>query len=79
MPSAKSLAGKRVAVTRATDQVSELGRLLAARGAEVVELPLIRVSAAIEKEMLADVLLELGGYDWIVFTSANGVRHFFAE
>ena len=73
------LAGKRVAVTRATDQASELGGLLAARGAEVVELPLIRVSAAIEKEMLADVLLELGGYDWIVFTSANGVRHFFAE
>lgn len=79
MPSTKSLTGKRLAVTRASDQASELGGLLTARGAEVVELPLIKVSAAIEKETLADVLLELGGYDWIVFTSANGVRHFFRE
>jgi uroporphyrinogen-III synthase len=31
------------------------------------------------KQVLADVLLELGGYDWIVFTSANGVRYFFDE
>jgi uroporphyrinogen-III synthase len=79
MPKPLSLSGKRIAVTRASDQASELGGLLTALGAEVVELPLIRVTAAIEKETLADVLLELGGYDWIVFTSANGVRHFFAE
>lgn len=53
--------------------------MLAALGAEVVELPLIRVTKHIEKQALADVLLELGGYDWIVFTSANGVRFFFEE
>lgn len=66
-------------VTRARDQASELTQKLNALGAEVVELPLIRVSKDISKEALADVLLELGSYDWIVFTSANGVRFFFEE
>lgn len=73
------LAGRRVAVTRARDQASELAGLLTARGAEVIELPLIRVSKEISKNDLADAMLELGGYDWIVFTSPNGVRYFFDE
>jgi uroporphyrinogen-III synthase len=79
MPSSKSLYGRRVAVTRASDQASELGAMLAARGAEVIELPLIKVSKDISLDLLADVMLELGSYDWIVFTSANGVRYFFEE
>lgn len=73
------LAGKRIAVTRTRDQASELAGKLAALGAEVLELPLIHVSKEIDKETLHDVLSELGGYDWIVFTSANGVRFFFDE
>lgn len=75
----QSLAGRRVAVTRAREQNAELAARLAARGADVVELPLIAVSKEIDKETLADVLAELGSYDWIVFTSANGVRYFFEE
>lgn len=74
-----SLTGKRIAVTRARDQASELAGKLSALGAEVVELPLIQVSKSIDLETLADVLAELGSYDWIVFTSANGVRYFFEE
>ena len=66
-------------VTRTRDQASELAARLAALGAEVVELPVIRISREISKQTLADVLLELGGYDWIAFTSANGVHHFFGE
>jgi uroporphyrinogen-III synthase len=73
------LSGKRVAVTRAKDQASELGGKLIALGAEIIELPLIHVSKEIDKQTLHDVLSELGGYDWIVFTSANGVRFFFDE
>lgn len=73
------LAGRRVAVTRARDQASELAGKLTALGAEVLELPLIHVSKEIDKQTLADVLAELGSYDWIVFTSANGVRYFFEE
>lgn len=73
------LTGKRIVVTRAREQSPELTGKLGALGAEVVELPLITVSKEIDKHTLHDVLSELGGYDWIVFTSANGVRYFFEE
>jgi uroporphyrinogen-III synthase len=76
---APSLAGRRIAVTRAREQVSELAGRIASLGAAVIELPLIRVSKAIDPEVLDDVLGELGSYDWIVFTSANGVKYFFEE
>jgi len=79
MSTAASLSGRRIAVTRAREQSPELSGKLAALGAEVVELPLITVSKEIDKHMLHDVLVELGTYDWIVFTSANGVRFFFEE
>jgi uroporphyrinogen-III synthase len=73
------LSGRRVVVTRTREQASELAVRLAGLGAEVVELPVIRISREIVKEQLADVMLEFGSYDWLVFTSANGVHHFFAE
>jgi uroporphyrinogen-III synthase len=79
MSPAKSLAGRRIAVTRAREQASELAGLLSGLGAEIVELPLIRVTKEISKEILAEVMQDLGAYDWIVFTSANGVRFFFEE
>jgi uroporphyrinogen-III synthase len=66
-------------VTRTRDQASELAAKLASLGADVVELPVIRISREVSKETLADALLEFGTYDWLVFTSANGVHHFFAE
>lgn len=72
-----TLQGRRVAVTRAREQASELAAKLSALGADVVELPLITIRPEVDKESLVDVFAELGGYDWIVFTSANGVRHFF--
>lgn len=74
-----SLRGRRVAVTRPRDQASELAAKLSVRGAEVIELPLVAVSKEVNRDDLADVLLELGSYDWIAFTSANGVRFFFEE
>jgi uroporphyrinogen-III synthase len=73
------LAGRRVVVTRTRDQSSELASKLGQLGAEVVEIPVLRISREIAKQNLADVLLEFGAYDWIAFTSANGVHHFFAE
>jgi uroporphyrinogen-III synthase len=76
---AHPLAGKRVAVTRTREQASELALRLAALGAEVLELPVLRISQDIPKEILADAMLEFGSYDWLVFTSANGVRYFFEE
>lgn len=73
------LAGRRVAVTRPREQSPELAGRLAELGAQVVELPLIAVAKEIDRQTLADVLAELGTYEWAVFTSANGVRYFFEE
>jgi uroporphyrinogen-III synthase len=78
-PAQLPLSGRRVVVTRTRDQLSELAAKLTALGADVVELPVIRISREVSKQALADILLELGGYDWIAFTSANGVHHFFGE
>ena len=77
--SATPLSGRRIVLTRASDQNSELHGKLAALGAEVVELPLIRVSKSVKNDDLAEVFPELGGYDWLAFTSANGVRYYFEE
>jgi uroporphyrinogen-III synthase len=73
------LSGRRVVVTRARDQAPSLSERLEALGADVIELPVIRITREISKEALADVMLEFASYDWLVFTSANGVRFFFEE
>jgi uroporphyrinogen III methyltransferase/synthase len=71
------LFGRRIAVTRARDQAGELRRRLEELGAEVLELPLIEIRPHRDRETTVDVMTELGKYDWLVFTSANGVRYFF--
>jgi uroporphyrinogen III methyltransferase/synthase len=73
------LFGRRVAITRTRDQNSELRDKLEVLGAEVVEIPLITITKDVAKDSLIEILTELGGYDWIVFSSANGVRYFFEE
>lgn len=74
----RPLFGKRVAVTRAREQAGELRRKLEAQGAEVLELPLIEIVEEDSHET-ADVFAEIASYDWIVFTSPNGVRCFFKK
>lgn len=73
------LFGRRVVITRTRDQNSELRDKLEVLGAEVIELPLITVSKAVDRQTFVEILAELGSYDWIVFTSANGVRFFFED
>lgn len=79
MSQPNALSGRRVVITRTREQASELAAKIAALGAEVIELPLIQITKDIPKDNLADIMLELGGYDWILFTSSNGVRFFFEE
>jgi uroporphyrinogen-III synthase len=79
MSSVLPLNGRRIAVTRARDQAPELAVKLTALGAEVIELPLISITKEVSNDALADVFLEFGSYDWLVFTSPNGVRYFFEE
>lgn len=77
--STKSLSNRRIVITRASEQSSALRERLEKLGAEVIELPLIKVSCEIDKHTLADCFLELGSYDWMIFTSVNGVRCFFDQ
>jgi uroporphyrinogen III methyltransferase/synthase len=73
------LFGRRVAITRTRDQNSELREKLEALGAQVLELPLITISKDVDKYGYVEIVSELGTYDWIIFTSANGVRYFFED
>lgn len=66
----RPLFGKRILVTRAREQASELSRLLREAGAEPIEVPVIRIEHVPPAENL---ILRLQSADWIVFTSANGL------
>lgn len=64
------LFGKRIAVTRAREQASELGRLIEAGGGEALYFPTIRI----ERIPDPDLSLLESAYHWVVFTSVNGVN-----
>jgi uroporphyrinogen III methyltransferase/synthase len=73
----RSLFGQRIVVTRTRAQASQLSRQLLERGADVLEIPVIRTVPPSDRQAIADVLLELNAYDWLIFTSPNGVSAFF--
>lgn len=68
------LAGRRIVVTRARAQASDLVQRLIALGAEVLCVPVIRIEPLPDQTRLRRALADLGGYDWMVFTSANAVE-----
>jgi len=70
------LFGKRIVVTRAKGQAEALSSRLHALGADVVELPTIEIRPAADSAVLEKAIAELACYDWLIFTSANGVRFF---
>lgn len=71
------LFGQRVVVTRAQEQAGEFTRLLEERGASVLEVPCIKIAPPTRREPLIEAVAGIGCYDWIIFTSANGVTSFF--
>jgi uroporphyrinogen III methyltransferase/synthase len=73
----RRLFGQRIVVTRAREQASQLSRRLREHGAEVLAVPTIKLEAPTRRQDLVDALLELNSYDWLVFTSPNGVTKFF--
>ncbi len=73
----RPLFGSRVVVTRPREQAGELSRRLREAGAEVLEIPAIKIEPPTKREPLIDAFLELNSYDWLVFTSPNGVTAFF--
>ena len=67
----------RVLLTRENNDA--LASVLAEKGVSVLEIPLIKTVHEAQDEDVADVMREMGSYDWITFSSANGVRGFFRE
>jgi len=72
------LGGIRIAVTRARPQAEELAAPLRALGAEVVAAPLIRIEPQLDSPGVQSAIALVEEFDWIVFTSANGVELFAA-
>jgi uroporphyrinogen III methyltransferase/synthase len=73
----RPLLGKRIVVTRTRKQASALSNKLRALGAYVIELPTIRIESPTNLREFAELVQDAHVYDWIIFTSANGVEAFF--
>ncbi|HEY6661233.1 MAG TPA: uroporphyrinogen-III synthase [Pyrinomonadaceae bacterium] len=70
------LKGITVVVTRAASQAAELNTLLEGYGAKVIVCPTIEIREPDSYERLDEALDHLYGYDWLIFTSTNGVKFF---
>ena len=70
------LHGRRIIVTRAREQAGTLAAVLHGLGAEVIELPTIEIRPAGDYTALDNAISDLRHYQWLIFTSANGVRFF---
>jgi len=70
----KPLFGLRVLVARPQEQAAQTVRALRERGARAVVRPAIEITAPTDGAPLSRAIRELAGYDWVVFTSQNGVR-----
>ncbi len=73
----RPLFGKRIVVTRTRKQASGLSSQLRALGADVIQLPTIRIEPPSDLREFAELVQDAHSYDWIVFTSPNGVDGFF--
>ncbi len=73
----KHLFGKTVLVTRAREQASSLVKELSDIGAFCIEFPVIKVIPPSSFDKTDEAVKKISSYDWIIFTSANGVSFFF--
>ncbi len=73
------LFGRRIVITRAREQAGALRDALAELGAEVIELPAIEVRDPASWRPIDEALARLGQFQFLLVTSANGVRNFLAR
>lgn len=73
---ARPLFGQRILLTRPEEQSIQLADQLAELGAEVLVQPAIRITDPPDWRPVDDALAKLNHFDWVVFSSANGVRYF---
>lgn len=73
----RPLLGKKIVITRARAQASELVERLSDLGAECIEYPTIKIIPPKDTAPLAKAIDNIKEYSWLIFTSVNGVKHFF--
>src|ERR1044072_6449893 len=72
----KPLEGRTVIVTRAASQAADLTTILESYGAKVIVCPTIEIREPDNYDRLDEALDHLYGYDWLIFSSTNGVEFF---
>ena len=72
----RPLFGKRMLMTRARDQAAELAMMLIANGAEPIEAPTIQILPPTDWSPVDRAISAIGAYNWLIFTSMNGVAQF---
>jgi uroporphyrinogen III methyltransferase/synthase len=73
----KALFGKRIVITRPRAQAADFAERLEALGAEIIPFPTIETIPPSSLAPLDDAIRRAAEFEWVVFTSANGVRVFF--
>ena len=73
----RPLFGRRIVITRSRGQSRQLASRLGELGAEILEIPVIKIILPDDIAPLKDAILGIANYDWLVFTSSNGVEYFF--
>ncbi len=74
----RPLFGKKILITRARSQASKLSAMLSTFGAECIEVPAIKLVKPSDDYQAVDrALAQINKYDYIIFTSENGVKYFF--
>ena len=72
----RPLTGRTIIVTRAASQAADLSTMLEGYGANVIVCPTIQIREPDNYDRLDEALDHLYGYDWLIFTSTNGVEYF---
>jgi uroporphyrinogen III methyltransferase/synthase len=75
----RPLDGRTIVITRAATQAASFSRLLSELGAEVIAFPTIRIAPPRNWGPVHKAIHEIKGYDWLLFTSVNGVEMFFEQ
>jgi uroporphyrinogen III methyltransferase/synthase len=73
----RPLFGRRIVVTRTRDQAGDLTRRLRSLGADVIEIPTIRIEPPENLMLFGECVEDAHKYDWIIFSSPNGAAAFF--
>lgn len=73
----KPLFGRKIIVTRARAQISDLAEVLESYGAQVIQFPTIEIQPIDDNAALDAAIAQLSNYNWVIFTSVNAVEIFY--